>query len=850
MTQPGGHREFLDSGWQMCACAPGDEQRSLPPEPCEWLAIPRLAPAAAALRDLGQWSLDGPVRRFDAQEWWYRLQFDVPGLDARDGYALGFDGLATLAQVWLNGEPLLASTNMFVSHECDVGQRLREKKNALVMRFGALDSHLEVRRKRPRWRTPMVAHQQLRWFRTTLLGRTPGWSPPAAVVGPWKPVWLERRAGIHVHDLQVCTSVQDSQGVVDCRLELAAFAGRGPVAVLLSLERAGRVSVMPLNQSGEAVFSGQLRVDDVDLWWPHTHGEPALYDARLEMRMPGAPGESTVPIGRLGFRTLRLDTDGGTFTLNVNGVPVFCRGACWMPLDSVTLRSDPRRCREAVAQARDAGMNMLRVPGTIVYEEDHFYDACDELGVLLWQDFMFANMDYPAQDPAFASSVVLEATQLLQRLRARPCLTLLCGNSEVQQQAAMWGALREAWPSPVFDETLPQLCRSLAPGIPYWPSSAHGGAFPHQANTGTTSYYGVGAYLRPLHDARRAELKFASECLAFANIPDPSAIARMPDGHATRAHHATWKERSPRDLGAGWDFDDVRDHYVGELFGIDPARLRASEHDRYLALGRIATGEAMSASFAEWRRPGSTCGGALVLSLRDLWAGAGWGLVDDEGVPKACYHYLKRVLQPLTVLLSDEGVSGLFAHIVNERNEATRVELEIAGWRDGAVKVAAGVKTIVLPARSSHSLPCLELLDHFMDLGHAYRFGPPPCDAVAATLRDMQGAVVARAFHFPAGLAARPLPDVGLSAQALMLDARTAEISVRTAQFAQGVHFEVPGFQADDDYFHLPPDTPVRVLLRRRGNQPLCGSVHAVNSMQGARLQSPVSATGGGGKMP
>ncbi|NPC57363.1 glycoside hydrolase family 2 protein [Caenimonas soli] len=826
----------MSSNWQMCACAPGNDTRSAPPEGCEWLSIDELAPAAAALRALEQWSLKGPARRFDAQEWWYRLEFDAQGLKQGDRAILGFDGLATVAQVWLNGETLLGSTNMFLAHECDVSRQLREKDNSLVMRFSALDSQLEVRRKRPRWRTPMVAHQQLRWFRTTLLGRTSGWSPPAAVVGPWKPVWLEQSSDARIQDLHVEASVEGGQGIVNCRLEFAPGAGRLPQAIALRLERGGCVAVQRLDRAGDAaVFSGQLHIGDVDLWWPHTHGEPALYEARLEIRMADAP-DAVVRLAPVGFRTIELDSTGGGFSLSVNGVPVFCRGACWTPLDAVTLRSSPDSCRAAVAQARAAGMNMLRVPGTTVYEEDHFYEACDEHGVMVWQDFMFASMDYPADDPAFAASVALEVRQQLQRLRSRACLAVLCGNSEVEQQAAMWGAPREQWSCALFDETLPQLCRKLAPGVPYWPSSAHGGAFPHQASTGTTSYYGVGAYLRPLDDARRAELKFATECLAFANVPAPSAIGRMPGGHATRAHHAAWKERSPRDLGAGWDFDDVRDHYVSELFRVNPAKLRAMDHDRYLALGRLATGEVMGASFAEWRRPGSTCRGALVLCLRDLWAGAGWGVVDDAGVPKACYHYLKRVLQPLAVLLSDEGVNGLFAHLVNENGEEVKVELELTAWRDGTVRVASGTKAMALPARGSLSLSCLDLLDHFMDLNYAYRFGPPPCDAIVATLRDARGEVLARAFHFPDGLATKAQADIGLSAQAVMLDERTAELTVHSVQFAQGVHIDIPGFLADDDYFHLPPDTPVRVLLRRQGDHPLAGFVHATNSIKSASL--------------
>jgi beta-mannosidase len=799
-------------------------------------------PVAAALRDLKQWSLDGPARRFDAQDWWYRLLFDAPGTDPASRQYLGFDGLATLAQVWLNGAPLLTSSNMFISHACDVSDKLKPAGNELLIRFQALDTVLAVRRQRPRWRAPMIEHQQLRWFRTTVLGRTPGWSPPCPVIGPWKDVWLETRRMVELHQLALQPRVEGVDGLVTCQLQLKSLSGNQIQSVHLKVERGSHCYAARLKEDADR-FIGELRVPAVDLWWPHTHGEPALYRAVLAVHMAGYSEAITINLGQLGFRTIALDKKDGNFSLSVNGVPIFCRGACWTPLDPVTLRSSPESCRAAIVQARSAGMNMLRVAGTMVYEEAHFFDACNELGMLVWQDFMFANMDYPTDDEAFMQSALEEAREQLQALQSAPCVALLCGNSEVAQQASMWGAARELWQSVFFDETLRALCNELAPCTPYWPSSAHGGSFPHQANAGTTSYYGVGAYLRGIEDARRSGLRFASECLAFANVPPLSTLERMPGGLATRVHHPAWKTRSPRDLGAGWDFDDVRDYYLGALFNTDPARLRATDHDRYLTLSRITTCETMAAAFAEWRRPGSSCKGALVLFLRDLWAGAGWGVMDDLGVPKACFHGLKRVLQPLAVFLSDEGVNGLFVHAINEHPESRQVQLELKAWRDGEVLVASGQKAWHLPAHSAQSLPCLDLFEYFMDLGYAYRFGPMTCEAVTATLKDQHGTVLATAFHFPGGLQAQPQSGVGLHALATMRDAQTIDLKICTTRLAQSVHVDLPGFHADDEYFHLEPHSETTVTLRGVGTEAMSGFVHALNSARSARIDIAAHAT-------
>lgn len=777
--------------WQLCAAPPG-----APPPATGWIDASGPSTVAAALRAAGAWSLDGPVRRFDAEDWWWRARFAHPGPGAWD---LCLDGIATVAEVWLNGAPLGGSDNMFLARRLAVELAA---ENELVIVCRALEPLLAARRPRPRWRAPMVEQQQLRWFRTTLLGRTPGWSPPAAPVGPWRPVRLLPRGA--------------EPPVLRVRLE-------GDTGVVES-SAPGELTL--LHQGVEHRGPGRVSIPGAARWWPHTHGTPALYRARQIV-----DGEAR-DLGAVGFREITLDrgADGAGFALRVNGVPVFCRGACWTPLDPVALTADRAALAAALAQVAAAGMNMLRVSGAMVYEGPEFFDLADELGLLVWQDFMFANLDYPDDDPGFLDSAVAEAGQLLRSLAARPSLAVLCGNSEVEQQAAMWGAPRERWQPRLFHHTLPALCQQARPDVPYWPSSAHGGeAFPHQANAGTTSYYGVGAYLRPLEDARRSEVRFASECLAFANLP-----ARIAP--TLRVHHPAWKARTPRDLGAGWDFDDVRDHYLQRLFGLDPVALRSCDHDRYLELGRVATGEVMAAAFGEWRRARSRCAGALVWFLRDLWPGAGWGVIDAAGAAKAAYHYLRRALAPLAVHLSDEGTSGLTVHAVNDGAAALGATLEVALFRGREVRVGGGERALELPAHRAIELPVGALLDGFVDVGWAYRFGPPACDLVVATLRTA-GAVV-QAFHFPLGLPAGRDGDLGLSATVHPLEGGDFELRLRSRRFAQSVVLTAEGFLPDDDCFHLAPGGERAVRLRRvAGSTAPRGTLQPLNAEAATRFE-------------
>jgi beta-mannosidase len=829
----GYQRAYLATDWEFCAAAAGSiaTPDGLSAEiPWHKTSVPTTA--AASLRTLNLWSLNDPPRRFDADDWWYRCRFEAPAADDSSVTILGFDGLATIADVWLNNQLIVASENMFVAHEVNVREHLR-KDNELVIRFRALDTLLGARRARPRWRTPMIEHQQLRWYRTTLLGRTPGWSPPAAAVGPWRPIWLEQRRHFDIRTAALKATICENTGVVAVALQLTALGNTTLVSAKIIVERNSQVFSEDLDLSSSATeLTARVSVPEPDLWWPNTHGEPCLYTVKAVVVSSTNAQQCVheIDLGSVGFRTIAVNTDGGDFKISVNGVSIFCRGACWTPIDTVALAANTAQYMRAIQQVRAAGMNMLRVSGTMTYETEEFLEQCDKNGILIWQDLMFANMDYPADDAAFIANVTTEVMQQLSRLDGHACLAILCGNSEGEQQAAMWGATRDRWEPKFFSETIPALIHKQCPELPYWPSSAHGGAFPHQNNAGTTSYYGVGAYLRPLEDARRSEVKFATECLAFANIPEDDCIATMPSGLALKIHHPQWKARTPRDLGAGWDFDDVRDFYLKLVFGIDPLQLRYGDHDRYLELSRIVVGEVMAATFAEWRRKRSMCNGALVWFLRDLWPGAGWGIVDAASNPKSAYYYLRRALQPRQVILSDEGCNGLVLNVINESATPLNGEIAIALYRNGTTEIASARHTLAIPAHDSLELAVLEIFAAFYDATYAYKFGPAAHDLTVATLTDSAGAQVSQTFHLPLG-AARPREmDLGLSIEGAWQSESQIQLTLRAQRFAQAVCVKANNFAASDNYFNIAPGGEHRILMTATAAEnALRGTVSAAN---------------------
>jgi beta-mannosidase len=834
----------LDAGWQAASCPPDAHAGPAALDELGWMPATVPGTAAEALRDAGRWRSGDPVD-LDAEDWWFRTDFEASPAAGGEEVLLRLDGIATVAEVFLNGEPILESGSMFAAHALDVGALLRPGGNRLAIRCRALGPLLRVRRKpRARWRTKL-ADGNLRFFRTMLLGRAPGFAPGPAAVGPWRPIWLQRRRNVALDRLELRTRLDGDDGVLAVRVGLRGLGGAAPsrVAVELSGTSGEHRGDLVLKQGVDGVeVQGELTVPAVARWWPHTHGEPVLHQVKLRVDTPAGP--LMVDAGRVGFRQLVPTADPGGdakedgLDLHVNGVRLFARGAVWTPDDIAGLAPGEERLRAALERTRDAGMNMLRIPGTAAYESPAFHDLCDELGILVWQDFMFANFDYPIADDGFRAAIEAEATAVLAALGGRPSLAVLCGNSEIEQQVAMLGLDPELGRGELFGELLPRLVDSARVDAVYLPSAPCGGNLPFRPDRGVANYYGVGGYRRPLEDARRAEVRFAAECLAFANVPDQAGVeAILPEAPTSVVvHHPRWKAGVPRDAGTGWDFDDVRDHYLGLLFDVDPGELRRYDHERYLELSRAVSGEVMAAVFGEWRRAGSPCGGGLVLWMRDLAPGAGWGVVDHAGAPKCAYHHLRRALAPTAVWITDEGLGGVGVHVANDAPEPLAASLRVSLYRDFEQQVGEARQELAIAAHGALSLELESLLGHFVDASWAYRFGPPAQDLIVASIeREGVGErveLLSQSIHLPAGRpgAVESPARLGLELEAAPGPDGGVALALTSSRLVYGLRIQAAGLSPRDDAFSLEPGQ-TRVVNLRATEPEAVGGVVAVTAL-------------------
>lgn len=777
--------------------------------------IPTTIASAMHSSDAFPWHQEGLL---DEQDHWFHLVLDCTNLDKKGEHEIAFAGLATETEIWLENELVLQTHNMFREYRINLDGSANQENLDCFVRVVALQSTLNQKKPRARWRTTFAAHKNLRFVRTSLLGRTPGIGPAWPIVGPWRPIAQLSRssAAPRIEDLSVKVHVNDSgTGEVALELKLAQVVAEdlGDFRVVVG-EHSTQLECHGL-VSGVCVLQGSLSIDRPRLWWPHTHGKPELYTTMITGSYRAEHVE--IELQPIGFRTIEHPADGGFV---VNGTSVFCRGACWMPLDYPHLKSTEEDYRRFIESVCQAGMNMIRISGDTIYEDSRFYDLCDELGVLVWQDFMFARMDYPFDVTEFHREVTAEVDQQLRRLGHRCSLAVLCGGTEVMQTAAMMGLDESSWHNSWYLDELAEQCRQHRPDVCYLTNSPQGGVMPFHPNQGVSHCFSVGAYKRPLLDAFVTEPVFASESLAFG-LAGRSTLRKREDLPLVR------------DAGANWSFRDVTEHYVAELYGDDALQYADGNVERFDLISQVAVGEVMSSVLSTWRRNDSRCKGALIWTMKDLWPSVGWGLADSAGEWKAPYYFLKRVLQPVALNFVHRGLNGLTILISNDSAEPIEVQLGVKLMRRNGVQIASGEIATDVPARQQREIAIESIIGTFVDSDYAYRFGAAEFDVVVAeaTLSGgREGALQALSLRENLGL----LPSEDIAIHCTLAEVSSSNglsMELQSEKLVQGVYLDMPGYRLTDNFFHLVPGLTKRIQLTRRSDQATSNNVGVLRAL-------------------
>lgn len=660
----GAHQGLDREGW-VTATVPGDTHVAL-------MEAGRLGnPFVARNEAAAAWVAD--------REWWWCTRFDAEAAGARERLELVFEGLDTFASIYLNGELLARTDNMFCAYRFDVGALLRSgSANELAIVFAPATASV-AGLPQPLW--PLMAEKtavsRRNLIRKAQFGWGWDWGPNLPTVGVWQPVRLERHRIAHLTALRVATTELSARRAcisVELGVELIDGSSKPLRAAVTLTDPDGRV----IAEQGLALASTNSTTIEIAaprLWWTADLGAQPLY--RLTARLYDAEQLLDTREQNVGLRTITLDTSDDAdepgrqfFRFVLNGVPIFARGACWIPASSfVGAISDVSYYRPLLEQAVRGNMNMLRVWGGGIYEHDAFYEECDRLGLLVWQDFMFACAPYPQGDAAFVESVRVELTQQVRRLRHHPSMALWCGNNENQAIQALLEALGGKQ-APLagryfYDELMPALLAELDPATPYWPGSPSGGPNPNpnSMRAGDVHDWTVWHGVPPVpDDVFIGQYDRSPEGVAYTRYAEDMGRFISEFGIQAAPAMATlrrWMKADDLTLESEGFLERIKDHPKDKVNGMLvsvtglPAML-----EQYIDFTMLTQAEGLKFGIEHFRRRKPHCSGTLIWQYNDCWPCISWSLVDYDGVGKAGYYATARAYAP--VLASFKPVGEAF----------------------------------------------------------------------------------------------------------------------------------------------------------------------------------------------
>ncbi len=592
------------------------------------------------------------------RDWEYRRVFDVPPqLREEERLFLVCDGLDTLAEVALNGQSLGRAENMFRRYEWDVTARLREGENELYIRFASPLAYIRARQARRLMVAPSHSIPGGLYLRKAPCQFGWDWGPQLPPIGIWKDVRLEGYSVARLADVHL-RQHHGPEGRVTLTADVALDRWREAdlTAVLQLIAPDGGVQRAKVLLPGNAIAARlEMEVADPQLWWPNGYGPQPLYLAEVALYQDEVLRDRRS--FQVGLRTLELrrqkDEWGESFVFVVNGVPIFAKGANWIPADSFPTRVTDEHLEHLIRSAAEAHMNMLRVWGGGFYEDDRFYDLCDRYGILVWQDLIFSCSTYPLDEEEFLENVRAEVVENIRRLRHRASLALWCGNNEMEWGWESWGWIYEpggrelrAVYDRFFHHILPEICAREDPDRACWPSSPSSGTPFVDVNggqAGDTHCWDVWHWMRPFRFYREHVSRFVSE-FGFQSLP-PLATVR------TYAAEADWNMTSY-----------IMEHHQRNAEGNGKIVAYLTEHFRMpkdfpslVYLTQILQAEAVRTGAEHWRRNRHRVGGALYWQLNDCWPVASWSSIDYFGRWKALHYAARRFYAPVLLSAEDDG---------------------------------------------------------------------------------------------------------------------------------------------------------------------------------------------------
>jgi beta-mannosidase len=722
-------RQTLDTGWRFRAVASAEHPEALIERPA---TVPGVVQTdlqhAGVIPDPFFGDNEKRLQWIGLTDWEYVDDFDVSSAMLRRAHVeLVFNGLDTFVDVSLNGQPLLSADNQFRIWRIDVKPRLHKGRNTLRILFHSPTNLMTPIVARLPYLIPGTGYEPLdrdkgiypvsHYMRKAPYSYGWDWGPKFVTEGIWRPVCLEAWDNARVTEFHIQQdSVTADHAVLEARLDLAAD-DPGPAMLQLHILAPSGAS-LPVITTAVTLDRGNnhllvpVRIEHPQRWYPNGYGRQSRYRIEAKVLRNGASIASTEL--KTGLRSIELqrtpDTWGTSFTFVVNGIPIFAKGANFIPLDSFAPNIDDARRRAVLTAARDVHMNMIRIWGGGFYESDSFYDLCDELGLMVWHDFMFGGAMVPG-DNAFQENVRAEATEQVQRLSDHPSLVLWCGNNEAETAWFHWDdhlafeksitpeQRERVWQDYVvmFRDILKSTVAQYGNGVPYWPSSP-GSDFddvPPGKQDGDMHSWKVWSAGVPYTSYAQDHPRFLSE-FGFQSMPDLRTV-RAEAGEEDDLKSTALQNHERFIHGY-----DRMNQYLGENFR--PPRDFAS----FVYLSQIMQAEAIKFGVETMRSRRPETMGTLYWQLDDCWPVASWSSIDYFGRWKALQYYAARFYAPLLVVASAKG-QALNVHLVSDEQAPLSALLHIRLMHFDGTLIEERASQVQIAPLASNAIPPITL---------------------------------------------------------------------------------------------------------------------------------------------
>ena len=630
----------------------------------------------------------------DKTDWEYKTEFDLSQKDLNShSLALEFQGIDTYSSIYLNDSLIGTTDNMFIGKTVDIKNFAKLGKNKLYIKlFSPINKGVKL-------------HDSLGYDISSFngndlaeIGKVEGnkrvsvftrkapyhfgwdWGPRLVTSGIWQPINIKTWNYFNIEDLYIRQISLNENASLVAEIELESYLEIDEIISEIYVDNKKVSTDLVYINKGTNKIEIPFTIKDYELWWPNGMGNQNMYDVKVKLQ---SNNNFVTSSKRVGLREINLvtsqDSVGNNFYFEVNKKPVFMKGVNYIPQDIFLNRVSDDKYEELLESAVDANMNMIRVWGGGIYENEIFYNLCDEKGLLVWQDFMFACAMYPG-DEDFLKSVEQEAKYNVKRLRGHPSIALWCGNNEVRSAWKNWGWEKDVMEnqSPeiasviskayddVFHKILPEVVNNLDTSTAYWPSSP-GSTFSggtESYTSGDAHYWGVWWGKEDFESYNQKVPRFMSE-FGFQSFPEFSSVDKYTNESDYSIYSEVMKSHQRSSIGNSTIEDYMLRHYN-----------KPKSFKGYLYVSQILQAYGMSIGMESHRRNKGYSMGSLYWQLNDCWPVASWSSIDYFGKWKALHYSTKKAFQPVLInfLKTDSEIE---LHIISDLLESKEVDLNL-----------------------------------------------------------------------------------------------------------------------------------------------------------------------------